>query len=106
VSRLTKQLVWTAANEPAPENVRTQFGLTATSRVATKAKPSVAAAAQCPEALHLDITLPTREQAVYLLHVGAEVEHALMAQYLSRRTLWAVPNCLGNNRSWSDNGVM
>jgi Ferritin-like len=67
---------------PRQKTCATQFGLTATSRVATKAKPSVAAAAHCPEALHLDITLPAREQAVYLLHVGAEVEHALMAQYL------------------------
>jgi hypothetical protein len=82
VSRLTKHLVWTAIDEPAPENVRTQFGLIATSRIATTATPSVATAVQCPETIHLDITLPEREQAVYLLHVGAEVEHALMAQYL------------------------
>jgi ferritin-like protein len=72
---------------PRQKTCATQFGLTATSRVATKAKPSVAAAAHCPEALHPDITLPAREQAVYLLHVGAEVEHALMAQYYAAYSL-------------------
>jgi hypothetical protein len=82
VSRLTKHLVWTVANEPAPENVRTRFTLAATSRGTAAAQPSIAAAAQCPETIHLDIALPAREQAVYLLHVGAEVEHALIAQYL------------------------
>lgn len=34
------------------------------------------------ETLGLDIALPARERAIYLLHVGAEVEHALMVQYL------------------------
>jgi hypothetical protein len=82
VSRLTKHLVWTAIDEPAPENVRTRFALAATSHGTAAAQPSIAAAAQCPETIHLDIALPAREQAVYLLHVGAEVEHALMAQYL------------------------
>lgn len=79
--RLTKHLIWTAVGEPAPENVRTRFALPATSGVAG-GKLSAASSAQCPEAIHLDITVPAREQAVYLLHVGAEVEHALMAQYL------------------------
>jgi hypothetical protein len=82
VSRLTKHLVWTAIDAPAPENARTRFGLMAASGVAATSKPSAASATHCPEAIHLDIALPAREQAVYLLHVGAEVEHALMAQYL------------------------
>jgi hypothetical protein len=44
--------------------------------------PAEAAATECPETLTLNISLPARERAVYLLHIGAEVEHALMAQYL------------------------
>lgn len=79
MSRLTKHLVWTAAEEPAPENVRTRLALAATSRLAGAMPPE---AAECPEILTLDISLPARERAVYLLHIGAEVEHALMAQYL------------------------
>ena len=82
MSRLTKHLVWTAPNEPAPENARTGFAITAMLRAAAAAKPGITAAGSNLEALDLDITLPAREQAVYLLHVGAEVEHALMAQYL------------------------
>jgi ferritin-like protein len=39
------------------------------------------AAAPSVEALHLDIAFPARERAIYLLHIGAQVEHALMAQY-------------------------
>src|SRR5579864_517955 len=80
VSRLTKHLVWTPATESAPENARTQFALTATLRAEASAKPGIMAAPSNLEALDLDIALPAREQAVYLLHVGAEVEHALMAQ--------------------------
>jgi hypothetical protein len=82
VSRLTKHLVWTPAIEPAPDNARTQFALTATLRDAAAHKARGTASASNLEALDLDIALPAREQAVYLLHVGAEVEHALMAQYL------------------------
>lgn len=82
MSRLTKHLVWTAPSEPAPENARTRFAITATLRAAAAAKPGITAAGPNLEALDLDIMLPAREQAVYLLHVGAEEEHALMAQYL------------------------
>jgi len=39
----------------------------ATSGFAGAAKPSAASSAECPEAIHLDITVPAREQAVYLL---------------------------------------
>lgn len=82
MSRLTKHLVWTPATESAPENARTQFALTTTLRAAALAKRDITAPVSNLEALDLDIALPAREQAVYLLHVGAEVEHALMAQYL------------------------
>jgi hypothetical protein len=34
------------------------------------------------EQANLDVFTAPREQAIYLLHVGAEVEHALMAMYL------------------------
>ena len=79
MSLLTKHLVRTPANEPAPENVRTRFTLAATSRGTASAQPSIAAAARCPETIHLDIALPAWKQAVYLLHDGAEVEHAIIA---------------------------
>ncbi len=82
MSRLTKHLVWTAPTEPAPENARTQFAPSAALRVAVATDRGVQPAMTNLEALDLDISLPAREQAVYLLHVGAEVEHALMAQYL------------------------
>jgi hypothetical protein len=104
VSRLTKHLVWTAANEPAPENARTRFAITATLHAAAVAKPGITAAGSNLEALDLNITLPAREQAVYLLHVGAEVEHALMAQYLYAAYSLGGPS-LTNSKSSCANGV-
>jgi Ferritin-like len=105
VSRLTKHLVWTAVTEPAPENARTQFALTATLRAAST-KPGVAAPVSNLEALDLDIALPAREQAVYLLHVGAEVEHALMVQYLYAAYSLGGPNLTVEQqtlvRQWRD----
>ena len=71
MSRLTKHLVWTAAEEPGPNNVRTRLALAATSRLAGAAMPAEATATECPETLTLDISLPARERAVYLLHIGA-----------------------------------
>ncbi len=82
MSRLTKHLVWTAADQHIPENVRTRFALSKTFRETALAMPGAVAATSNLEKLDLNIALPAREQAVYLLHVGAEVEHALMAQYL------------------------
>lgn len=66
-SRLTRHLVWTPL-QPSP------------------ARPSTAhfellAVAPAVEALQLDVALAPREKAIYLLHIGAQVEHALMAQY-------------------------
>ncbi len=67
MSRLTKHLVWTADDtDPAPREL---FSLRT-------------APGQAAERAHTDISMCPREAAVYLLHIGAEVEHALMAQYL------------------------
>lgn len=66
-SRLTKHLVWSADDtDPARTGL---FSL-------------LAAPGQTAERAHTDISMCPRETAVYLLHIGAEVEHALMAQYL------------------------
>ncbi len=66
-SRLTKHLVWSADDaDPAPKGL---FSL-------------MAAPGHASERAHTDISMCPRETAVYLLHIGAEVEHALMAQYL------------------------
>ena len=35
-----------------------------------------------PETLSIDIPMSPRDQAIYMLHVGAEIEHLLMVQYL------------------------
>jgi len=77
----------------------TRLALAATSRLAGAVMPAEAAATECPETLTLNISLPARERAVYLLHIGAEVEHALMAQYLYAalslpKTLSATTNAL------------
>ena len=73
---LTKHLVWTPAIAEEAEHVRSR------STKSRGVKAGVPASAQPSESLALDIALPPREQAIYLLHIGAEVEHALMAQYL------------------------
>jgi hypothetical protein len=73
--RLTRHLIWT---EPAPEGA------------AFKIAPSAPTLTELPtagveprqERISLDVFTAPRERAVYLMHVGAEVEHALMAQYL------------------------
>jgi len=38
-------------------------------------------AVPAPEDLSVDVDLAPRELAIYLLHLGAEIEHALMVQY-------------------------
>lgn len=71
VRRLTQHLVWTET--AAPRATKQALALTTL---------GVAKAAPAQEQPNLDVYTAPRERAVYLLHVGAEVEHALMAQYL------------------------
>jgi hypothetical protein len=75
--RLTRHLIWTSP-KPAADSA----GLLA----ATTARPLAALATvdKHPEQEqpNLDIFTAPRERTVYLLHIGAEIEHILMAQYL------------------------
>jgi hypothetical protein len=77
--RLTRHLIWTPpaplaeAGPPSAAPGRAAAPLT---RLAT------AAAYPAKEQPNLDMFTAPRDRAVYLLHIGAEVEHALMAQYL------------------------
>lgn len=77
-TRLTRHLVWTPAPSADDASLRAALPqrrhLTALA-TATKAPPA-------QEQASLDIFTTPHERAVYLLHIGAEVEHALMAQYL------------------------
>ena len=77
--RLTKHLLWTEDFAPSVSFVadlktdKKLLPLTALETV--ESQP-----AQAPP--NLDIFIAPRDQAIYLLHIGAEVEHALMVQYL------------------------
>ena len=74
-TRLTRHLVWT----PPPAAAA---GLEAATRARHLAALPTAKAHPEREQPNLNVFTAPRERAVYLLHVGAEVEHALMAQYL------------------------
>lgn len=75
VTRRTRHLVW--APEPAaPSHDKLAARAFALTELATaEVIPSE------PQA-NLDLFMAPRERATYLLHIGAEVEHALMDQYL------------------------
>jgi hypothetical protein len=79
VRRLTRHLVWTettpASSVSSAASHAAKQGLSLTALSTKQALPA-------PEQPNLDVYAAPRERAVYLLHVGAEVEHALMAQYL------------------------
>jgi hypothetical protein len=78
-TRLTRHLVWTAgADTLAGEAVNLQAAIPARHLTALEA----AQTQPVQEQPNLDIFTTPHERAVYLLHIGAEVEHALMAQYL------------------------
>jgi len=71
--------VWTATDSKPAADAADLFSAAATPQLvnlATVKAPSV------QEQPNLDVFSTARERAVYLLHIGAEVEHALMAQYL------------------------
>lgn len=75
--RLTRHLVWTS---PAPLPEAEAIGLAPAAVPRTKL--TTAAARPAKQQVDLDLFIAPRDRAVYLLHIGAEVEHALMAQYL------------------------
>jgi hypothetical protein len=77
-TRLTRHLVWT---EPVAVDAESLPATRAAARPLTKLATTGKAHKE-QEQPNLDIFIAPRERAVYLLHVGAEVEHALMAQYL------------------------
>jgi hypothetical protein len=103
LSALTKHLVWTPASGLAPGQARAQLALGAKAR-GTKA--GVSPPVQLSESVGLDIALPPRQQAIYLLHIGAEVEHALMVQYLYAAYSLGGPQPSGEKekivRQWRD----
>jgi hypothetical protein len=66
-SRLMRHLVWTPVGEPRGGKLSLLAGVAPESR---------------SEDLHLDTSLGARDTAIYLLHIGAEIEHLLMVQYL------------------------
>jgi hypothetical protein len=74
---LTRHLVWTS---PAPLLEAEAIGLAPAA--APRTKLTTAAARPAKQELDLDLFIAPRDRAIYLLHIGAEVEHALMAQYL------------------------
>ena len=81
--RLTKHLVWTETDSAAAPVSRTAGFVADEAPVAlpltaleTISEHSVEQQAS------LDIFTAPRDRAIYLMHVGAEVEHALMVQYL------------------------
>ena len=65
-SRLMRHLVWTPVGEH-PTGTRSMLALVA--------------AGGRSEDLNIDASLGPRDAAIYLLHIGAEVEHLLMVQY-------------------------
>jgi hypothetical protein len=92
-SRLTRHLVWTS-----PQLATTY---------SEAAHLELLAVAPAVEALHLDLALPPREKAIYLLHIGAQVEHALMAQYFYAASSLGGPhlkdpNQQRNAKQWRD----
>lgn len=71
-SRLARHLVWEPVKQPAVP-------------VALFTSAALLPPAEEPagiEALRIDSCVTAREAAIYLLHVGAEIEHMLMVQYL------------------------
>jgi hypothetical protein len=76
-ARLTRHLVWTQTD--APQALAADRGATLLFKAVTASEQR---GVEPTETLSLDVPSPARDCATYLLHVGAEVEHALMVQYL------------------------
>lgn len=75
-SKLSMRLNWSAA----PGDTENILPLLASPFAVAEAAP--AAAAAVPEMLGHDPLLAAHDEAVFLLHTAAEIEHALMVQYL------------------------
>jgi hypothetical protein len=92
-SRLTRHLVWSPLQHSTTRPLAAHLELLA-------AAPAV-------EALQFDVPLPPREKAIYLLHIGAQVEHALMAQYFYAASSLGGPHLTDHNqqrtaKQWRD----
>lgn len=79
--RLTRHLVWTE-----PEAPEAHPGALKKAKAPAPERPLTALKTERVEEdgprAGLDVFMAPRERAVYLLHVGAEIEHALLVQYL------------------------
>lgn len=85
MKRLTRHLLWAgeAAAQAAPATaLRAKGGAPAPRPPLTALRTRRAGEAAATEQPVLDVFMAPRERAVYLLHVGAEIEHALLVQYL------------------------
>ena len=82
-TRLTKHLLWTGGDATAAPGSRRAGFLadTGASRLPLTKLETVSAHPVGQQA-SLDIFTAPRDRAIYLMHIGAEVEHALMVQYL------------------------
>ncbi len=78
-TRLTRHLVWTPTDSKAAADSTTMLKAAPARQLMPLATVKAPALGEQP---NLDVFTTPRERAVYLLHIGAEVEHALMAQYL------------------------
>jgi hypothetical protein len=78
--RLTRHLVWTAPSTPAAADARKMVAAPPLSASLVALATKQATLNQATP--HLDIFTSPRDRAIYLLHIGAEVEHALMVEYL------------------------
>ena len=74
-SRLRSRLIWSGRDVSAGDIASGPGPVAAAALTQTKH-------VQAPETVELDLPAAPRDQAIALLHVGSEVEHALMAQYL------------------------
>ena len=102
MSALTKHLLWTQATA-VPEHAPAMRSAPAKAR---GGQADVSASGGPSESVTFEIALPPREQAIRLLHVGAEVEHALMVQYLYAAYSLSGPQPSGDKekiaRQWRD----
>jgi hypothetical protein len=79
--RLTKHLLWTEDFTSPASFTADLIDLKADKKIlALTALKTVSPHEQ--ESPNLDIFIAPRDRAIYLLHIGAEIEHALMVQYL------------------------
>lgn len=79
--RLTRHLVWSEPEVPTAPSTALKEAAPSPRLLALtplKMRRAQATGAQA----YLDVFMAPRERAVYFLHIGAEIEHALLVQYL------------------------